>query len=173
MANLNKVFLIGNLTRDPELRYTPQGTAVGEFGLAINRQWKGPNGEKKEEVCFVDCQAWARAAEVISEYCKKGSSLFIEGRLRLDSWEGKDGQKRSRMRVVVENFQFLGAPAGRRAPGEGAPGAGPGGREPGPPGRPRAAGPEGGQAEAADANEPPPDSARGGGPYKTDDEIPF
>ena len=124
MANVNKVFLIGNLTRDPELRYTPQGTAVGEFGIAINRQWKGPNGEKKEEVCFVDCQAWARGAEIISEYCKKGSSLFVEGRLKLDSWEGKDGQKRSRMRVVVENFQFLGAPTGRRAPAEGAPGGG-------------------------------------------------
>ena len=116
MASFNKVILVGNLTRDPELRYTPQGTAVGEFGIAINRQWKGPNGEKKEEVCFVDCQAWARAAETITEYCKKGAPLFVEGRLKLDSWEGKDGQKRSRMRVVVENFQFLGAPSGRRAP---------------------------------------------------------
>jgi len=174
MANLNIVFLMGNLTRDPELRYTPQGTAVGEFGLAINRQWKGPNGEKKEEVCFVDCQAWARGAEIISEYCKKGSSLFVEGRLKLDSWEGKDGQKRSRMRVVVENFQFLGAPTGRRAPAEGAPGA-PAGREQGssqaPRGRSRAQEPEGPPADAG-ADEPP-DSAPEGGQFKVNDEIPF
>jgi single-strand DNA-binding protein len=176
MANLNKVFLIGNLTRDPELRYTPQGTAVGEFGMAINRQWKGPTGEKKEDVCFVDCQAWARAAEIISEYCKKGSSLFVEGRLKLDSWEGKDGQKRSRMRVVVENFQFLGAPTGRRAPAEGAPGPAPAGREQGPSqpprGRPRAAEPESPPADAG-ADEPPADSAPEGGPFKVNDEIPF
>ena len=175
MANLNKVFLIGNLTRDPELRYTPQGTAVGEFGIAINRQWKGPNGEKKEEVCFVDCQAWARGAEIISEYCKKGSSLFVEGRLKLDSWEGKDGQKRSRMRVVVENFQFLGAPTGRRTPAEGAPGA-PQGREQGPSqpprGRPRAQEPEGPPADAG-GGEPPPDAAPEGGQFKVNDEIPF
>ena len=115
MANLNKVFLIGNLTRDPELRYTPSGTAVADFGLAVNRQWKAQNGEKKEEVCFVDCQAWARGAELISEYCKKGAPLFVEGRLKLDSWEGKDGQKRSKMVIVVENSQFLGAPTGPKA----------------------------------------------------------
>jgi single-strand DNA-binding protein len=168
MANVNKVFLIGNLTRDPELRYTPQGTAVGEFGLAINRQWKGPNGEKKEEVCFVDCQAWARGAEIISEYCKKGSSLFVEGRLKLDSWEGKDGQKRSRMRVVVDNFQFIGAPSGRRAPAEG----GPSQSQP-PRGRPRAAEPEGPPADAGHADEPPPDAAPEGGQFKVNDEIPF
>ena len=167
MANVNKVFLIGNLTRDPELRYTPQGTAVGEFGLAINRQWKGPNGEKKEEVCFVDCQAWARTAEVISEYCKKGSLLFVEGRLKLDSWEGKDGQKRSRMRVVVDNFQFIGAPTGRRAPAEGAP------AQPQPPrGRPHAAEPEGPSADAGGGDQPP-GPAPEGGQFKVNDEIPF
>ncbi len=172
MANVNKVFLIGNLTRDPELRYTPQGTAVGEFGMAINRQWKGPNGEKKEEVCFVDCQAWARGAEIISEYCKKGSSLFVEGRLKLDSWEGKDGQKRSRMRVVVENFQFLGAPSGRRGPAEGGPSGG--GQAPSQPprGRPRAQEPEGPPADSG-PDEPPHDSAPEGGPPKANDEIPF
>jgi single-strand DNA-binding protein len=170
MANLNKVFLMGNLTRDPELRYTPQGTAVGEFGLAINRQWKGPNGEKKEEVCFVDCQAWARTAEVISEYCKKGSPLFVEGRLKLDSWEGKDGQKRSRMRVVVDNFQFIGAPTGRRAPAEG----GPAQSQSQPPrGRPRAAEPEGPPGDTGGGDEPPPDSAPEGGQFKVNDEIPF
>lgn len=108
MANLNKVFLMGNLTRDPELRYTPSGTAVCEFGLAVNRQWTTPDGEKREETCFVDCQMWGRRGEVISEYMRKGRPLFVEGRLQLDQWEGKDGQKRSRMRVVAENFEFIG-----------------------------------------------------------------
>jgi len=107
MANVNKVILIGNLTRDPELRYTPSGTAVCEFGMAVNRKYKD-----REETTFVDLVAWARQAELISEYCKKGRPLFVEGRLTFDSWEGKDGQKRSRLRVTVENFQFLGG--GRR-----------------------------------------------------------
>ena len=113
MANLNKVFLIGNLTRDPELRYTPNGTAVVDLGMAINRRWASQNGEKKEEVCYVDLEAWARSAEVISEYCHKGSPLFVEGRLRLNTWEGRDGQRRSKLRVVVDNFQLLGSPSGR------------------------------------------------------------
>jgi len=108
MANLNKVFLMGNLTRDPELRYTPSGTAVCEFGLAINRRWTTPDGEKREETCFVDCQMWGRRGEVIAEYLSKGKPLFVEGRLQLDQWEGKDGQRRSKMRVVADNFEFLG-----------------------------------------------------------------
>ncbi len=107
MANVNKVILIGNLTRDPELRYTPSGTAVCDLGLAVNRKYKD-----QEETTFVDLVVWARQAEVISEYCKKGHPLFVEGRLTFDSWEGKDGQKRSKLRVTVENFQFLGS--GRR-----------------------------------------------------------
>ena len=116
MPNLNKVMLMGNLTRDVELRYTPQGTALAEFSLAISRSWKGTDGEKKDEVTFVDCQAWARGAEVISQYTKKGAPLYVEGRLKLEQWEGKDGQKRSRMRVVVESFQFLGSkPSAERA----------------------------------------------------------
>ena len=114
MANLNKVFLIGNLTRDPELRYTPSGTAVASFGLAATRRYRGQDGEQKEETCFVDVEAWARRAEVISEYLSKGSPVFIEGRLRLDAWETPQGDKRSRLRVVAENFQFLG---GRRGGG--------------------------------------------------------
>ncbi len=126
MANLNKVFLIGNLTRDPELRYTPSGTAVTDFGIAVNRRWTSRDGEKREETCFVDMQAWARTAEVISEYCRKGSPIFVEGRLRLETWEGRDGQKRSKLRVVVDNFQFLGAAGGRKA------GAAPAGTAPGP-----------------------------------------
>ena len=177
MANLNKVFLIGNLTRDPELRYTPSGSAVAKFGIAVNRTWKSQTGEKKEEACFVDCQAWTRVAEVISEYCHKGSPLFIEGRLQLDSWEGKDGQKRTKLLVVVENAQFLGAPTGRRAPADGTAGPGPAGREPGSPqaprGRPRAPEPEGPHADFAGGDEPPPDSTPEGGPSKGNDEIPF
>jgi len=111
-ANVNKVILIGNLTRDPELRTLQSGTAVCEFGLAINRKWRGKDGQQSEDTCFVDLQAWAKAAEVITEYVHKGDPLYVEGRLKLDSWEGRDGTKRSKLRVVVEQFQFLG---GRRS----------------------------------------------------------
>ena len=107
MANLNKVMLIGNLTRDPELRYLQSGTAVCDFGIAINRQWKSATGEQKKEVCFVDVTFFGRPGEVISEYCKKGRPIFVEGRLKLDSWTGKDGQKRSKLHVVGEVMQFL------------------------------------------------------------------
>ncbi|MHC5059087.1 MAG: single-stranded DNA-binding protein, partial [Planctomycetota bacterium] len=98
MANLNKVLLIGNLTRDPELRYTPQGAAVCEFTLAINRQWTSKQGERREEACFVDIVCWARTAETCAEYLKKGRQAFVEGRLTLDRWETPDGQKRSKLR---------------------------------------------------------------------------
>ena len=108
MAKLNKVFLIGNLTRDPELRYTPSGTAIASFGIAINRNWTGPDGEKKEEVCYVDINMFGRRAEVINEYFSKGNPIFIEGRLQFQQWETKDGQKRSTLRVVAEDFQFIG-----------------------------------------------------------------
>jgi single-strand DNA-binding protein len=110
MANLNRVLLIGNLTRDPEVRYTPKGTAVAEIGLAINRTYSGEDGEKKEETTFVDVTLWARQAETAGQYLKKGRQVFIEGRLQLDTWDDKQtGQKRSRLRVVCENFQFLGS----------------------------------------------------------------
>jgi single-strand DNA-binding protein len=112
MANFNKVFLMGNLTRDPQLSYTPSQTAVVEFGLAVNRRWKGQDGENKEETCFVDCQAFGRMAENINKYLTKGRPLFIEGRLTFNSWTAQDGTKRSKHRVTVENFQFLGGPAG-------------------------------------------------------------
>ena len=115
MANLNKVFLIGNLTRDPELRYTPSGTAVASFGIAVNRTWTGQSGEKKEEVCFVDINMFGRRAEVINEYFSKGNPIFIEGRLQFNQWETKDGQKRNTLRVVAENFQFIGSTAKRPA----------------------------------------------------------
>jgi len=110
MANFNKVLLIGNLTRDPQLSYTPNQTAVVDFGLAVNRRWKGQDGENKEETCFVDCRAFGRTAENINKYLTKGRPLFVEGRLTFDSWTAQDGTKRSKHRVTVENFQFLGGP---------------------------------------------------------------
>lgn len=109
MANFNKVYLIGNLTRDPELRVTPKGTAICQFGLAVNRQFKDESGAVRDETTFVDVEAWGRQGETISKYCTKGRPLFVEGRLKLDQWEDKaSGQKRSRLKVVLEGFQFLG-----------------------------------------------------------------
>jgi len=108
MANLNKVFLIGNLTRDPELRVTPKGTAVCSFGLAVNRVYRDEGGNTHEETTFVDIEAWGRQGETISKYLSKGRSVMIEGRLRFDSWESKTGEKRSKLKVVTDNFQFLG-----------------------------------------------------------------
>lgn len=110
-ASYNRVILIGNLTRDPELRYTPSGTAVTEIGLAVNDRRKTANGEWVDETTFVDVTLWARQAEVASEYLSKGSNVMIEGRLKLDSWE-TDGQKRSKLRVVGERMQMLGARQG-------------------------------------------------------------
>ncbi len=108
MANFNKVILAGNMTRDPELRYTPNGKAIAKFGLAINRNWTTETGEKKEEVTFVDIDCFGRQAEVISQYMKKGRPILIEGRLKLDQWDDKQtGQKRSRLGVVLESFSFL------------------------------------------------------------------
>ncbi len=112
MANFNKVFLMGNLTRDPQLSYLPSETAVVEFGLAVNRRWTGKDGTKKEETCFVDCRAFGRQAENINKYLSKGRALFVEGRLSFDSWTAQDGTKRSKHRVTVENFQFLGSAPG-------------------------------------------------------------
>lgn len=113
MASLNKVFLMGNLTRDPELRYTPAGLAVASFGIAINRAWTAKTGEQKEEVCYVDINIFGRRAEVVGEYFSKGSPIFIEGRLQFNQWETKDGQKRSTLRVVADNFQFIGGQSKR------------------------------------------------------------
>jgi single-strand DNA-binding protein len=115
MPSLNKALLIGNLTRDPELRYTPQGAAVCEFAIAINRSFTSKTGEKKEEVSFIDIVTWARTAELCAEYLKKGRPVFVEGRLTQDRWEQPDGQKRSRIRVTAERVQFLGSP-GRGGP---------------------------------------------------------
>jgi single-strand DNA-binding protein len=149
MANFNKVFLMGNLTRDPELRYTPKGVAIAKLGLAVNRNYTTESGEKREEVTFVDVDAFGKQAETLGQYMKKGRPIFIEGRLRLDSWDDKQtGQKRTRMGVVLEAFQFIGSPQNREEGGE-APRA-----------RPAAAVPAT-DARAADA--PPPE----------EDDVPF
>lgn len=123
MANFNKVLLIGNLTRDPELRVTPKGTAICTFGLAVNRKYRDESGGDREEVTFIDIEAWGKSAENISKYCTKGRPLFVEGRLRLDQWEDKNTkEKRSRMKVVCETFQFLGSGGGRGEAGGGSEG---------------------------------------------------
>ena len=158
MANLNKVMLIGNLTRDPELRVTPKGTAICQFSLAVNRKFRDEAGADREEVTYVDIEAWGKSGENIAKYCTKGRPLFVEGRLRLDQWEDKTTkEKRSRMKVVCDNFQFLGT---GRAEG-GAPGA-----------------PEGGGGEAPRYNAP---AARPGAPRPAtpapqenlDEDVPF
>src|SRR4051812_47018306 len=108
MASLNKVFLIGNLTRDPELRVTPKGTAICQFGLAVNRQFKDESGATRDETTFIDIEAWGKQGELVSKYLTKGSPAMVEGRLKLDQWEDKQsGQKRSKLKVVLDNVQFL------------------------------------------------------------------
>ena len=109
MASVNKVILIGNLTRDPELRYTPKGSAVCEVGLAVNRKYKLDSGETREEVTYLDVTFWGKQGETVSKWMKKGRPLYIEGRLQMDTWEDKtSGQKRSKIRIIAEEFQFLG-----------------------------------------------------------------
>jgi len=115
MASLNKVLLIGNLTRDPELRYTPAGTAVVNLRLAVNRRYKDRNGEPKEEVCFLTVTAWDKQAEVCNQYLSKGRAVFVEGRLQSRSWEDKEGQKRNTLDIRAERIQFLGPPKGGAA----------------------------------------------------------
>src|ERR1700724_2350526 len=134
MASFNKVILLGNLTRDPEIRYTPKGSAVCDLGLAVNRQYTLENGEKREEVTYVDVVLWARLAEIAGQYLKKSRPVFIEGRLQLDTWDDKQtSQKRYRLRVVPETLQLLvsrgeseGGPAGPAPARRPAPGAAPG-----------------------------------------------
>lgn len=158
MANFNKVFLMGNLTRDPELRYTPKGQAVVKLGLAVNRRYTTESGEQREEVTFVDIDAWGKQAETIAQYCKKGRPLFVEGRLKLDQWDDKNtGQKRSALRVVLEGFQFVGGPPSE---GGGAPAPRPAAR---PASRPADSAAPAGPAGPADADGPPPE----------DDDVPF
>ncbi|MFL6519824.1 MAG: single-stranded DNA-binding protein [Chthoniobacterales bacterium] len=148
MASFNKVILLGNLTRDPEVRYTPKGTAVTELGMAVNRVYTAENGEKREDTTFVDVTLWGRTAEIAGEYLKKGRPVFIEGRLQLDTWDDKQsGQKRSKLKVVGEGLQLLG----------GRPGGGGGGGDE-----------EGGPRTSRPA--PPPKAAVS---EPDDDEIPF
>jgi len=152
MASFNKVILVGNLTRDPELRYTPNGKAIAKIGLAVNRTWTSESGEKKEEVTFVDIDTFGRTAENVGQYMRKGSPILIEGRLRLDQWDDKQtGQKRSKLGVVAETVQFLGSPRG----GEG--GAAPA------PVRPRPAESPAASPSASEADAPPP----------AEDDVPF
>jgi single-strand DNA-binding protein len=125
MANFNRVILAGNLTRDPQLSFLPSNTPVVDFGMAINRRWKAPDGQPREEVCFVDCRCYGRQAETLNQYVRKGRPLLVEGRLRYESWDGKDGQKRSRLSVVVDHFQFLDSRREGEAAASGARAAGP------------------------------------------------
>jgi single-strand DNA-binding protein len=151
MASFNKVILAGNLTRDPELRYTPKGTAVAKIGLAVNRTWTTETGEKKEEVSFIDIEAWGRQGEVIAQYMKKGRPLLVEGRLKLDTWEDKNTkQKQSKLKVVLESFSFIDSNRGDAPNSAPAPAA------------PRSAAPAAPAAEPADAEPPPPE-----------DDVPF
>ena len=163
MANVNKVMLLGNITRDLEVRYTPKGTAVCDLGMAVNRVRTGDNGEKIEEVTFVDVTLWGRQAELAGQYLAKGRSVFIEGRLQLDQWDDKQtGQKRQRLRVVGANMQLIGGQGGGGSQGGGGGGGNaPQQQEPGPP-----------QQEQA-----PPASNQGGAAapdsFDNDDDIPF
>lgn len=122
MASFNKVILAGNLTRDPELRYTPKGTAVCRFTLAVSRTWTGEDGQKKEEVSFIDIDAWGRQGEVVAQYMKKGRPFLVEGRLKQDTWEDKNTkQKQSKLKVVLESFSFIDSNRGDAAGGAAAP----------------------------------------------------
>ena len=116
MPSYNKVLLMGNLTRDPQLKQTPNNMSVAEIGLACNRKFKGKDGEMREETTFVDCEAWGRTAETMAKYLSKGRPVFVEGRLKLDQWEDKDGNNRSKLRVVIESFQFIDSRGGQSSP---------------------------------------------------------
>jgi single-strand DNA-binding protein len=153
MASFNKVILLGNLTRDPEVRYTPKGSAVCDLGIAINRQYTLDSGEKREEVTYVDVVLWSRLAEIAGEYLKKGRPVFIEGRLQLDTWDDKQsGQKRSKLRVIGETMQLLGSrPAGTGGASESSE--------------------EDRQSRAGKTTPPPPKTAAAAEP--DEDEIPF
>jgi single-strand DNA-binding protein len=160
MANFNKVIIAGNLTRDPELRYTPKGTAVVKFTLAINRTWKSETGEKKEEVIFVDVDAWERQAEVIAQYMRKGRPLLVEGRLQLDSWEDKTThEKKSKLKVRLESFSFIDSKGPDAESGAGAPPPAEPAHRPAAPAKPAAAA----AAGSPENGETPPE----------EDDVPF
>ena len=150
-GSLNRVFLMGNLTRDIEVRHTSQNMAIAKMGLAVNRKFKTQSGEQREEVTFVDCDAFGRTAEVMAQYLRKGRPVFIEGRLKLDQWQDQQGNKRSKLSVVVESFQFVDSGQGG---GQGGGGGGGGGGY--------SSGGSGGGGGGYDSNPVPPD-----------DDIPF
>jgi single-strand DNA-binding protein len=151
-ASLNKVLLMGNLTRDPEVKYTPKGTAVGDLAIAINDTYKAQDGSMKEIVTYVDIEVWGRTAENCKQYLTKGRPIFVEGQLRLDQWETPQGEKKSRMKVKADRVQFLG----------GSPGGSGGARSGGAP-----------STDAPKASRPAPSVAEDGPPPPSDDDIPF
>jgi single-strand DNA-binding protein len=183
MANFNKVFLMGNLTRDPELRYTPSGTPVCEFGIATNRTYTTSDGEKREETCFVDITMWGRRGEVVSEYFSKGRPIFVEGRLKYDTWDSPEG-RRSKHTVVAENFEFVG---GRGGGGGRSGGGGGGGRSSGGGGRSGGGGQQRSGGSGGGSQQSQPSQQQGGSSQNqpqqqnddqegfdvSDDEIPF
>jgi single-strand DNA-binding protein len=178
MASYNKVMLMGNLTRDPEVRYTPKGSAVADLAIAVNRVYTADNGEKREEVTYVDVVLWARLAEIANQYLRKGSPVFIEGRLQMDSWEDKQtGQKRSRLRVVGEIMQMLGGKRDGGGDDQGGGGGGGGGFQQRPPQQNRSAGGSAPQRGNQPARQSQPASDEyGEGPITDgleDDDIPF
>jgi|TARA_B100000959_G_scaffold2404_1_gene2706 single-strand DNA-binding protein len=147
MPNYNKVILMGNLTRDPEVRYTSSGTAIAKLGIAVNRYWRNQEGQQQEETTFVDVDAFGKQAETIGQYLKKGRPIMVEGRLKLDQWDDKQtGQKRSKMGVTLENFQFLDS---------------------------RSEGGDGGGSGGAQSSGGSPSTAQGGGGFAEDDDVPF
>jgi single-strand DNA-binding protein len=154
MAYLNKVFLIGNLTRDPELRVTPKGTAICQFGIAVNRQFKDDTGATRDETTFVDIEAWGKQGELVSKYLNKGSLAMVEGRLKLDQWDDKQtGQKRSKIKVVLDNVQFLSTRSSA--------------------GGPPASAPEGDPSAPSHAPARPAKPAAPAGPEASDEDVPF
>ncbi len=163
MASLNKVLLMGNLTKDPEVRYIPSGKAVCELGLAINENYKGKDGNTVEQAVFVDVVVWDRQAETCGQYLHKGSPVMVEGRLQLDKWKTKEGENRSRLRIRADRVQFLGSPRGNAAvrDGDGDQGPTPGGRDGG-----------GGREDAEPVAGGAPESVAGGG-GGDDDNLPF
>jgi single-strand DNA-binding protein len=172
MANFNKVILAGNLTRDPQLRYLPSQTAVVDFGLAVNHKWRTPQGEDREEVLFIDCSAFGKMAETINKYCQKGKPILVEGRLKYETWDDKEsGGKRSKHKVIIDGFQFLGGRDGAPGGGGGA-GAGAGGEEMEQ--RPRSA-PRAQQSQPSRPapNRPAPEPPIGDEQHFKEDDIPF
>ena len=165
MPSFNQVILIGNLTRDVELRHTPSNQTVANIGMAMNRQYQTKDGERREEVTFVDCEAWGRQAEVMAQYLSKGRPVMIQGRLKLDTWQDKEGGNRSKLKVVVENFQFLGSREGGGNSG----GNGGGNYQ-------SAGAPSGGSHQGGtEHNSSSPSGGQGGGSHQAvdDSDIPF